>query len=443
MRKRLARRAASVLAIALGTAGPMATAQNVYVQTNLIADTDLYGAQIVDPSMIDPWGMALRPPGAGGHIWLSNAMSGTSSEYIGDVNGIPLHQDGLKLVNIDTAGFADRGVSLVTGQVYNAASDFVGQPIEFPVAGPGHDLTTSPATPLGTISGSAKFVFVTEDGAINAWRSNSASAMDSAPVVIDYTKTSAYFPYTENSVFSGVAMTVHAANSTAFSIAGGNHLFATDFRHNAIQVFDNQWHDVTGAFHFATPGTVGGLHAFNVQDLGGRLFVTYADWNPEGDEGFEQTTGPGLGHVVEYNEDGTLVRDFQDGGNLNSPWGLALAPASFGPFANDLLVGNFGDGTISAFDLSTGAYVDNLRDPQGDAVTIDGLWALSFGNGVSLGDANALYFTAGPNAEQDGLFGRLNAVPEPTASLLALAGGAWLLTARRRTHPRRHTPVGR
>jgi len=421
--------AAAILPALARPAAAAIVIDNVFEQTNLVADDASFNPQIVDPSMIDAWGIALRPPGAGGHIWISNAFGGTSSEYIGDVNGIPLHQDGLKTVNIDTAGFADRGVAFVTGQVYNAASDLPGQAVEFPVSGPAHDRSTNPATPIGTISGSTKFVFVTEDGAINAWRSNTAAAIDSAPVVIDYTKTSAFFPYAANSVFSGVTMTTHfvplsqQANTTV-----GNHLFATDFRNNAIEVFDNQWHDVTASFPFQTPASVDDLHPFNIMDLSGHLFVTYAKWNPAGDEGFEDITG--FGHLVEYNENGTLAKDFNDGGNLNSPWGVAIAPASFGAFGGDVLVANFGDGTIAAFDPSSGNFIDDLRDASGDPVSIDGLWGLTFGNGVSLGDANALYFTAGPNAEQDGLFGKLTVVPEPSSLMLPIAIS--LLGCRRR-----------
>ena len=130
---------------------------------------------------------------------------------------------------------------------------------------------------------------------------------------------------------------------------------------------------------------------------------------PESDEGQEQIFGAGLGHVVEYNEDGTLVKDFHPRDVLNVPWGMAIAPAAFGEFANDLLVANFGDGTISAFDLTSGDFVGYLRAPDTKIICIDGLWGLAFGNGVSLGDANALYFTAGPKGEGDGLFGRLTA----------------------------------
>jgi uncharacterized protein (TIGR03118 family) len=150
------------------------------------------------------------------------------------------------------------------------------------------------------------------------------------------------------------------------------------------------------------------LHPFNLLDWNGHLFVAYAEFDPDSDEGQEQIVGAGLGHVVEYNEDGTLVKDFHTHGVLNVPWGMAIAPASFGTFANDLLVANFGDGTLAAFDLTSGDFAGYLRDPDTKIISIDGIWGITFGNGHSLGDAEALYFTAGPNSEQDGLFGRLN-----------------------------------
>jgi len=380
-----------------------------YVQTNLVANKDEYHPQIVDPNMLDGWGIALRPPGAGGHIWISNAATGTSSEFIGDVPGNPLHQDGLKVVKLDAPNWTDHGYAFVTGQAYNSASDFPGQLVEFPLTGPAENLKASPPEeiPRGFV-GSAKFVFVTEDGCINAWSASTAVSMKSAPVMIDYSKTTKWMPYRTNCVFTGVALTNNPADSEAYKNAGGNHLFVTDIRNNAIQVFDNQWRDVTGSFHFETPKTVGGLHPFNIVDLDGHLFVAYAEFDPDSDEGQEQFAGAGHGHVVEYNEDGTLVKDFFAGhGALNLPWGMAVAPATFGTFANKLLVANFGDGTISAFDLQTGDFAGYLRDPDSKIISIDGIWGLAFGNGHSLGDANSLYFTAGPNNEQDGLFGRL------------------------------------
>src|SRR5262249_4147738 len=340
---------------------------NRFVQTILVANKSSFHPQIVDPEMLNPWGIAVRPPGAGGHFWINNFRTGTSVEYIGDVNGVALHQDGLKSVTLDAPGFTDHGVPSVTGLAYNAASDLPGQPVEFPVSGPASNYSTNPPTsiPNGT-SGSAKFVFVTEDGAINAWRATTAVAMTTAPIVIDYSKT-AHFPYAANSVFSGVAMTVNGHDTAAFAAAGGNRLFATDFRNNVIEVFTNQWKDVTSSFHFQTPSSVGELHPFNIAALDGHLYVAYAMFDPAGDEGMEEKDGPGYGHVVEYNEDGTLVRSFNDAGRLNAPWGMAIAPAGFGRFGGALLVANLGDGTIAAFDRRSGAFMDVLRDTTGRA----------------------------------------------------------------------------
>jgi len=386
------------------------TRDNGYTQTNLVANKEEYHPLIVDEQMINAWGIALRPPGAGGHIWISNARTGTSSEFIGDVPNNPLHQDGLKIVKLAEPAFTDHGYAYVTGQAYNSASDFPGQPEEFHVAGPAENHKVSPAAPVeGGFSGSAKFVFVTEDGCINAWSSTTAVAMSEAPIVVDYSKRGEHIPYAANCVFTGVALTNNRFDSEAYKKAGGNHLFATDIRNNAIQVFDNQWKDVTSSFHFQTPASVADLHPFNILDLGSHLFVAYARFDPDSDEGQEQILGAGMGHVVEYNEDGTLVKDFHTHGVLNDPWGMAIAPATFGTFANDLLVANFGDGTISAFDLTTGDFMGYLRDSSTKIISIDGIWGLAFGNGYSLGDANALYFTAGPNNEEDGVFGRLNA----------------------------------
>ena len=381
-----------------------------YVQTILVANKEEYHPQIVDERMRDAWGIALRPPGAGGHIWISNAASGTSSEFIGDVPGNPLHQDGLKIVELEQPQWTDHGYAFVTGQAYNSASDLPGHLVEFPVSGPADNLKMTPPEAIKDgYSGSAKFVFVTEDGCINAWSASTAVSMKIAPLMVNYSKTSKSMPYRANCVFTGVALTNNAADSEAYTKAGGNHLFATDIRNNAIQVFDNQWKDVTSSFHFQTPTSVGHLHPFNIADLGGHLFVAYGEFNPDSDEGQEQNAGAGLGHIVEYNEDGTLVKDFYAGhGVLNLPWGMAIAPATFGKFANALLVANFGDGTISAFNMESGDFEGYLRDPDSKIISIDGIWGLAFGNGHSLGDADALYFTAGPNNEQDGVFGRLN-----------------------------------
>jgi uncharacterized protein (TIGR03118 family) len=395
--------------LAAGTVAASAMAQNAYVKTVLVANDPKYHPQLIDKKMVDAWGIAIRPPGAGGHFWIANAATGTSVEYIGDVNGTRLHQDGLKTVTLQTPKWTDRGIAYVTGQTYNSASDLPGQPIEFPISGPAMDYSKEPAVqvPKG-FSGSAKFIFFTEDGALNAWSANTKVAMDQAILMIDYSKTSKHAPYSVNSVFTGGAVTTNAFNSDCYKKASGNHIFAADFRNNVIEVFDNQWRDVTDSYHFQAPSTVGDFHVYNILSIGGHLFVAYAKFDVNGDEGQEEVDGPGLGHVVEYNEDGTMVMDFKDQGKLNSPWGMVIAPPTFGAFANDLLVANFGANNIVAFDPNTGEFIDCLRDTDGKPLPVEGVWALTFGNGVSLGDAKALYYSAGPAKEFDGVFGRIN-----------------------------------
>ena len=165
----------------------------------------------------------MRPPGAGGHIWVANAGTGSSSEYIGDVAGNATHQDGLKIVQLETPAFTDRGYASVTGVAYNAASDLPGQPEEFRVAGPADDQKKQPAEAVaGGFAGAAKFVFVTEDGCINAWSRDTAVAMGSSPVVVNYSKCAAHFPYAANCGFTGVALTNNAADLDPFKTAHGN-----------------------------------------------------------------------------------------------------------------------------------------------------------------------------------------------------------------------------
>ncbi len=427
----------------------LADPPNAFVQVNLVSNSAAYDPTFptLDPNMQDAWGLATRPAGAGGHIWVDNAFAGTSDEYIGDVNGTPLFQDGLKSVTLDMPAFTDHGFAFVTGLVYNAASDFANQATEFAISGPAQNANTG--LPVAAYSGPAKFIFVTEDGAINAWASNTTTAMLSAPVVLDYSKTSGtpgnpnYLQLGDiaNPVYSGIAITSNTVTASQVGTAAGNHIFAADFRNNTINVFNDQWQNVTSSFNFQTPSnllsTTGApLHIFNIQELAGHLYVTYAAFNPNSDEGQAEIDANGDGAVVEYNEDGSLVKEFKDPSDLinrlDAPWGMAIAPAGFGPFGGDLLVTNFGDnGTISAFDNTTGDFVGKLDDADGNPISVEGIWGLTFGNGLSDGDANSLYFTAGPNNEFDGVFGRISVVPEP-AGLGVLGLGALALTLRRR-----------
>src|SRR5574343_420311 len=242
-----------------GAAQAAGSGLNAFVQTNLVANSDKYKpTAMVDPDLVNPWGIALRPPGVGGHIWTSNAGTGTTTTYIGDVNGVPLHQDGLKLVPIVTSA-RDRdpfstgsdGVAQVTGQVYNAASDVAGQPLEFKVSGPAVNYSNGQSA--GVIEGSAKFVFVTMDGTINAWRSSTNPGMLEAVVVKDYSLIQpAAHGLRVAPGYTGVAMTTDAWRLDAQGQKlADNRLYAADFANGRIQTFDNQWQDVTAVGSFA------------------------------------------------------------------------------------------------------------------------------------------------------------------------------------------------
>ncbi|HEX2851595.1 MAG TPA: TIGR03118 family protein [Opitutaceae bacterium] len=377
---------------------------NLYTQKILVANRPgLADGALIDQHLINPWGIALRPPGAGGHIWISNAGNASTSTFVGDANGVPLHQDGLKLVALDgpLVSYED-GVPNVTGQVYNIASDFPDQPLEFPVKGPASNLAKTSPTSLGVITGPAKFVFVTTDGTINAWRSSTSASMDSAVIVKDYSEHGPDQIRTLRSLpaFTGVAMSANAK--------GNNRLYVADFQNRTIRVLDNHWVDITEKVPFARPaGLPANYSPFNIQLLEGRLYVAFAALDVNAEEPATDVPGAGVGRIVAYDLDGKIIQDFGKSELLNSPWGVAIAPKNFGPFSGTLLVGNFGDGTMVAYDLATGKALDYLREASGEPIAIDGLWGIAFGNGVSLGDSDSLYFAAGPNLEQDGIFGRV------------------------------------
>jgi uncharacterized protein (TIGR03118 family) len=397
--------ALTVAAVMLARPAPSAdTLPNRFAERILVANRPgLADGAIIDSHLINPWGIALRPPGAGGHIWISNAGTLSTSTYVGDAHGVPLHQDGLRLVYLNGPLLSyEDGLANVTGQVYNAASDYPDQPLEFPVSGPASNLSGASPVSLGTVEGSAKFVFVTTEGTINAWRLNTTTSMDRAVIVKDYSdhgvdqlRDARYLP-----AFTGVAMSAEANTQ--------NRLYVADFQNQTIRVIDHHWVDITSRVPFERPADLpAAFSPYNIQLLGNRLFVTFAMLDPTAEEPATDVAGVGNGHVIAYDLDGHVVQRFGDAGRLNSPWGLAIAPDGFGPFAGALLVGNFGDGTIAAFDRTTGAFRDYLRNASGEPISLDGLWGLAFGNGVTLGDADSLYFTAGPNQEQDGIFGRV------------------------------------
>jgi uncharacterized protein (TIGR03118 family) len=182
----------------------------------------------------------------------------------------------------------------------------------------------------------------------------------------------------------------------------GATLYAANFSHGTVDMFDKHFNQIGS---FTDPSLPDGYAPFNVQVLDGTLFVTFAK---QDDMKHDDVAGVGNGFVDAFDLNGNMLGRVGSGGMLDSPWGLAIAPSSFGSIAGDLLVGNFGDGHINVFDQNTDNFLGQLEGAQGKPITIDGLWSLTPGNGGSAGNPNTIYFTAGPNSEQDGLFGSLS-----------------------------------
>ncbi|GFE68976.1 TIGR03118 family protein [Chroococcus sp. FPU101] len=388
---------------------------NSYVQTNLVANKSEYNPLILDPTFVNAWGIAIRPAGLGGHFWVTGNGSGISYEYVGDVNGVPLYQDDLQIVTVPGPN-GTKGTP--TGVVFNGSNNFA--------------ITQN--HPNGAITGPSKFLFATDNGVISGWteRKNPDGTFDrpsEALAVIDRSS--------QGSQYFGLGITTL-----------GDRLYAADFGINpGIQVFDGAFNDITISSGFTNPFAgadgfnPGDFTPFNIQTLtnsGGleTAFVPYAKSqedpnNPGQVLAGEEESGPGNGRLAEFDLAGNLIRTWDDRGLLNSPWGVAFAPSNFGAFSNTLLVSNFGDGTIVAFDPNTYRAIDYLRDPSGQPISIPGIWGLLFGNGASLGDADSLYFAAGPEDEEDGVFGRLRVtdntatVPEPSGIAGIALVGLW------------------
>jgi uncharacterized protein (TIGR03118 family) len=343
------------LAIAMVVPSLFAQANNSYQQTNLVSDQPGVAAH-TDPNLVNAWGLSFFPNDP---FWISNNGTGTTTIY----DGTGTTQ--LPVVTIPPP-HNSTATSTPTGQVANTVNDF-------PVAG---------VTPF--------FLFDTEDGTISAWTGGA-----NATLVVDNSATGA--------VYKGLTIGTNAT---------GNFLLAANFSQGRIDIFDKNYAPASLAGNFTDPTLPAGYAPFNLRAIGNRVVVTYAlqDATKAGD-----VAGAGNGFVDLYDTDGHLITRLVSQGSLNSPWGIASAPATFGAFANDLLIGNFGDGRINAFDPATGNLVGTLNDQNAQPLVIDGLWALSFGGGGPAGDPNKLYFTAGPAGETHGLFGSLAVFTATTA----------------------------
>jgi uncharacterized protein (TIGR03118 family) len=232
---------------------------------------------------------------------------------------------------------------------------------------------------------SSVFIFDTEDGTISGW-SPGFSDRTLAVLAVDRSNIG------KGAVYKGLAI---GTNSS------GMFIYATNFRFGTVEMFDSNF-ELVGSF---TDHRLPQSYApFGIQNIGGNLYVTFAKQDAKK---HDDVAGPGNGFVDVFDTNGNLISRLIARGSLNSPWGLALAPADFGQFSNDLLVGNFGDGLINAFDPNTGAFLGQLSDRNGNSIMIDGLWSLQFGNGAAAGATNELFFTAGIDGEAHGLFGNI------------------------------------
>jgi uncharacterized protein (TIGR03118 family) len=300
---------------------------------------------------------------------------------------------------------SDNGTGLAT--LYNGA----GTPNALVVTIPPPAGGSPPAAPTGVVFNSTAgfagthFIFATEDGTISAWTGGTSAVLQRE---------------IPDAVYKGLAI---GNNGTA------DFLYATNFSQGRIDVFDSGFVPTSLAGSFTDPNLSAGFAPFGIRNVSGKLYVTYA---LQDSAKHDDVAGPGNGFVDVFDTNGNFLQRLVTHGALNSPWGLALATANFGELSNDLLVGNFGDGTVNAFDPTTGALLGTLKDKNGNPIVNEGLWGLIFGNGGNGGDPNTLYFTAGipgPNGsvEDHGLFGSI-AVPLPSTVMLLGSGLVGLLT---------------
>jgi uncharacterized protein (TIGR03118 family) len=350
-------RAALALAGLFAFAAAAQAARDGYVQRNLVSD-GFVPAEHTDPNLINPWGIAFNPSA---FVWVADNDSGTSTLYDGGGQTQPL------VVAIPSPGDAGGG-GHPTGIVFNASAGFV--------------------VHRDKASGPSRFLFATEDGLIAGW----SPAADATHALVAVDRSAA------GAVYKGLALSAGGS---------GQLLYATDFHNARVEVFDASFAPaMLPADAFVDRSLPAGFAPFGIQAIGGDVYVTYAKQDAQR---HDDVAGPGLGYVDVYDANGRRLHRVASRGALNAPWGIALAPAGFGTFGGSLLIGNFGDGRINAYDPVFRFPLGSLRGSDHRPLRIDGLWGLAFGNGFAGQPADTLFFAAGPGDEAHGLYGRLDA----------------------------------
>jgi uncharacterized protein (TIGR03118 family) len=334
-----------------------AVGRNRYVVVPLVSD-GFVPARFVDHNLVNPWGLATGPRGP---FWVADNGTGDGTLYDGDGVADPL------VVSLPSG-------AAPTGLVFNIGDNFVVRD--------GEDF------------GPSFFIFAGEDGRIYGWNPSVPRGFPSPIAFLAHDDSAS------GAIYKGLALATTGA---------GDRLYATDFHNRSITVLDGTFGPVDlpeGAF--VDPEIPEDFGPFGIQNIQGRIFVTYARRDAAGED---EVAGPGLGMVSVFDTDGAFLARIATRGPLNAPWGLALAPPGFGRFGGDLLVGNFGGGNIVAYRLSDDLRTANMQgvlsENGGHPIVIRGLWALAFGNDRGAGSSDTLFFTAGPGDEQHGLFGRI------------------------------------
>jgi uncharacterized protein (TIGR03118 family) len=354
---------------------------DIFANKNPLTDANgiVHTPMVVDGNLQNPWGVGATPTSP---FWVSDNNSGKSTLYNVTSTTFAVNT---RVVSIPSPS-NPLGGGAPTGLVFNIAP--ASTPPAFPIKG-----FTAGATAT-TLS--AVFLFATEDGTIVGWNPGvnhmGVTTGNDAIIAVNNSNN----PVAGNgAVYKGLA--IATAN-------GKTLLYATNFRAGTVEVYDTAFNRVISPGAFTDPNLPRGYAPFNIVPIAGKLVVTFAVQDAAK---HDDVAGESHGIVDTFNFNGGSLQRLVQHGQLNSPWGVALAPANFGPLAGSLLIGNFGNGHIDAYNLTTGEFIDKVRDPHGLAIVIDGLWTLRVGNSGSNGNPNTVYFTAGPNGETDGLFGSL------------------------------------